>query len=179
LFQQSLLDRVPSGESQAEHLQEQQRKLLHFCDDALATSIRMEHAAITQRISNLQAGLETWKDFLKRVLLLTATFEDQVKHIESVYREIQTAVTEPDVLPLSHTGMQNRLENLKVSPATHINTSLGVALAHFSENGLLLSCVMQHYDSALKCIASLLHYETVRDESQKTFFSQVASSNNV
>jgi len=122
LFQQSLLDRVPSGESQAERLQEQQSKLLHFCDDALATSIRMEHAAITQRISNLQAGLETWKDFLKRVLLLTATFEDQVNNIESVCREIHTAVTEPDVLPLSHTGMQNRLENLRVSPAANINT---------------------------------------------------------
>jgi len=124
LFHQSLLDKVPSGESQAERLQEQQSKLLHFCDDALATSIRMEHAAITQRISNLQAGLETWKDFLKRVLLLTATFEDQVNHIESVYREIHTAVIEPDVLPLSHTGMQNRLENLRVSSAANINTTV-------------------------------------------------------
>jgi len=60
---ESLLEKVPSGESQAELLRQQQSKLLHFCDDALATSIRMEHAAITQRISNLQAGLETWKDF--------------------------------------------------------------------------------------------------------------------
>lgn len=117
------MDKVPSGESQAEHLQEQQSKLLHFCDDALATSIRMEHAAITQRISNLQAGLETWKDFLKRVRLLTSTFEDQVNHIESVFREIHAAVTEPDVLPLSHTGMQNKLENLRVSPAANINTT--------------------------------------------------------
>jgi len=90
----------------------------------------MEHAAITQRISNLRAVLETWKDFLKKVLLLTATFEDQVNRIESVYTEIHTAVSEPDVLPLSHTGMQNRLENLKVSPGANINTSLGVVLAH-------------------------------------------------
>jgi nesprin-1 len=89
--------------------------LLHFCDDALATSIRMEHAAITQRISNLQAGLETWKGFLERVALLTSTFEEQVNHIESVFKEIQTTIAEPDVLPLSHTGMQNRLESLRVS----------------------------------------------------------------
>jgi nesprin-1 len=115
LFQQSLLDKVPTGESQAENLQEQQSKLLHFCDDALATSIRMEHAAISQRISNLQAGLETWKGFLKRVALLTAAFEDQVHHIENVFRKIHCAVAEPGVLPLSHTGMQNRLENLRVS----------------------------------------------------------------
>lgn len=124
MFQQSLLGKVPAGESQAEHLQEQQSKLLNFCDDALATSIRMEHAAITQRISNLQAGLETWKDFLKRVLLLTTAFEEQVNHIESVYREIHTAVAEPDVLPLSHTGMQNKLENLRVSSAANINTTV-------------------------------------------------------
>lgn len=89
--------------------------MLKFCDDALATSIRMEHAAISQRISNLQAGLETWKGFLKKVALLTATFEDQVHHIENVFREIHSAIAEPGVLPLSHTGMQNRLENLKVS----------------------------------------------------------------
>lgn len=89
--------------------------MLHFCDDALATSIRMEHAAISQRISNLQAGLETWKGFLKKVALLTATFEDQVHYIENVFREIHSAISEPGVLPLSHTGMQNRLENLRVS----------------------------------------------------------------
>lgn len=114
-FQQFLLDKVPNGESQAESLQEQQSKLLNFCDDALATSIRMEHAAITQRISNLQAGLETWKGFLERVASLTSTFEDQVNHIENVFKEIHAAVTESDVLPLSRTGMQNRLENLRVS----------------------------------------------------------------
>jgi nesprin-1 len=114
-LQQSLLVKVPTGESLAESLQEQQIKLLRLCDDALATSIRMEHAAISQRISNLQAGLETWKGFLKRVALLTAAFEDQLHHIENVFREIHSAIAEPDVLPLSHTGMQNRLENLRVS----------------------------------------------------------------
>jgi nesprin-1 len=109
------LDKVPTGESQAENLQEQQSKLLNFCDDALATSIRIEHAAITHSISNLQAGLETWKGFLERVALLTATFEDQVNCIERVFKEINTTIAESDGLPLSHTGMQNRLENLRVS----------------------------------------------------------------
>jgi nesprin-1 len=134
LFQQSLLDRVPAGESQAEDLQEQQRKLLHFCDDALATSIRMEHAAITQRISNLQAGLETWKGFLKKVASLTATFDDQVNHIETVFKEIHVAVAEPDALPLSHTGMQNRLENLRVSFFTTLLTTTNFCM--------VLACVI-------------------------------------
>jgi nesprin-1 len=115
LLQQSLLNKVPTGESLAESLQEQQTKLLRLCDDALATSIRMEHAAISQRISNLQAGLETWKGFLKKIISLTTSFEDQLHRIENVFREIHSAIAEPDVLPLSHTGMQNRLENLRVS----------------------------------------------------------------
>ncbi|PSN34718.1 hypothetical protein C0J52_20229 [Blattella germanica] len=110
----NLLDKVPNGESQADQLQDQQVKLLQFCDDALATSIRMEHAAITQRISNLQAGLETWKDFLNRVQSLTLEYEDQVKRIEMVFSDVHKTISDPGDLPLSHTGMQNRLENLKL-----------------------------------------------------------------
>ena len=53
-----------------------------------------------------------------------------MNQISTVYREIHAVVAERDVLPLSHTGMQNRLENLKVSPGANINTSLGVVLAH-------------------------------------------------
>jgi hypothetical protein len=108
--------------------------LLHFCDDALATSIRMENAVITQTISvepplslvsfKLNPCFWKWQDSLDRFLLLTTTFEDQVNQISTVYREIHAVVAERDVLPLSHTGMQNRLETLRVSPAANINTTV-------------------------------------------------------
>jgi hypothetical protein len=84
----------------------------------------MEHAAITQTINELKAELEKWQDSVDRFLLLTTIFEDQVNQISTVYREIHAAVTKPDVLPLSHSGMQNKLENLRASPAANINTTV-------------------------------------------------------
>jgi hypothetical protein len=42
----------------------------------------------------------------------------------------------------------------------------------------LVMCDVQ-YDSAVKCSVSLPRYEAVRDQSQKTFFLQVACINNV
>nr|CAD7432086.1 unnamed protein product [Timema monikensis] len=110
---QTLLEQVPVGEAQANSLQQQQGKLLHFCDDALATSIRMEHAAISQRISNLQAGLETWKDFLDRITGLTQSYDTQVSGVQAVFREVHAAVADPGGLPTSHTGMQNKLEVIR------------------------------------------------------------------
>jgi len=68
--------------------------------------------------------LEKWQDRVDRFLLLTTTFEDQLNQISTVYREIHAVVMEPDVLPISHTGMQNKLENIRVSTATNINTTV-------------------------------------------------------
>ncbi|XP_067009872.2 muscle-specific protein 300 kDa isoform X2 [Anabrus simplex] len=110
---QTLLDKVPIGEAQAEELRDQQDKLLRFCDDALATSIRMEHAAISQRISNLKAGLETWKDFLDRIGSLQQTYDSRVTSIQTVFQDVRGVIRDSDV-PMSHTGMQNRLENLRL-----------------------------------------------------------------
>ncbi|CAG2066705.1 unnamed protein product, partial [Timema podura] len=116
---QTLLEQVPVGEAQANSLQQQQGKLLHFCDDALATSIRMEHAAISQRISNLQAGLETWKDFLDRITGLTQSYDTQVSGVQAVFHEVHAALADPGGLPTSHTGIQNKLEVIRVSIAGH------------------------------------------------------------
>nr|CAD7603271.1 unnamed protein product [Timema genevievae] len=110
---QTLLEQVPVGEAQANSLQQQQGKLLHFCDDALATSIRMEHAAISQRISNLQAGLETWKDFLDRITGLTQSYDTQVSSVQAVFHEVHAALADPGGLPTLHTGIQNKLEVIR------------------------------------------------------------------
>lgn len=64
---ESLLDRIPNGETQTESLQMQQEKLLINCDETLAVSVRMEHAANVQRLTNLRASLETWRDFITRI----------------------------------------------------------------------------------------------------------------
>ncbi|XP_066252950.1 muscle-specific protein 300 kDa isoform X4 [Euwallacea similis] len=111
---QSLLDKIPQGGQQAESLQQQQNFLLQFCDDALATSIRMEHVAIKQRISNLQAGLETWKQFLERISKLVITHEDRVQATQKLFDGIQAVINESQSqMPTSHAGVAQRLEVLQ------------------------------------------------------------------
>lgn len=112
---QSLLDKVPSGEEQVDNLHNQQNRLLQYCDDALATSIRMEHSAIAQRISNLQAALETWKDFLQRIINLSKNYDERVDKIQNVFQDIQQVITNTSQdVPIFHSTIQNRLDNLRM-----------------------------------------------------------------
>nr|XP_023021800.1 nesprin-1-like isoform X2 [Leptinotarsa decemlineata] len=119
---QNLLDKIPQGEDQAENLQKQQNLLLQFCDDALATSIRMEHVAIKQRISNLQAGLETWKEFLERITLLVKSYENRVEKVQKVLDDVQQAVEISSNFETSHTWVSNKLQVLQMT-RDRLNTS--------------------------------------------------------
>ncbi|XP_046389126.1 uncharacterized protein LOC124158024 [Ischnura elegans] len=107
---QVLLDQIPEGESQASNLHAQQMQLLEFCEESLATSIRIEHAAIVQRINNLQASLETWKDFLNRVSSLQLNYEEKSGRVQAVLRDIHSKAISQK--PLSHHEMQATLQNL-------------------------------------------------------------------
>lgn len=110
---QHLIAKIPQGEEQSENLRKQQETLLPYCDEALATSVRMEHAAITQRLSNLRAALETWKDFLQRVIDLGQSYETQVKSLQEPFQEIQHII-DSSSSPSSNTGMRNCLDNLRL-----------------------------------------------------------------
>ncbi|ERL91660.1 hypothetical protein D910_08988 [Dendroctonus ponderosae] len=111
---QFLLDKVPHGEQQADSLQAQQNLILQFCDDALATSIRMEHVAIKQRLSNIHAGLHTWKQFLERISHLVIAHEDRVQAMQKLFDGVQAVINESQAqLPTSHAGTANRLETLQ------------------------------------------------------------------
>lgn len=111
---QSLLSKIPQGEEQAEQLDRQQKRLLQYSDDALAASIRMEHAAISQRISNLQAGLETWKQFLERITSLVKGYEEGVNKVQSLFDSTQDVITTSALESYStHSSINNKLENLR------------------------------------------------------------------
>lgn len=111
---ENLLEKLPQGEEQTDNLQRQQNLLLQFCDDALATSIRMEHVAIKQRISNLQAGLHTWKEFLERISLLVKTHEERVAKVQKIFDSIQDVINESDTQPpTSHAGVSSHLDILQ------------------------------------------------------------------
>jgi nesprin-1 len=109
---QSLLEKIPEGLNQLDNLKEQQLELLEFSDRTLAASIQMEHAAINQRIINLQAGLETWRDFLQRVLNLHTNFEQQAVQIQATLNDVKAVTCRP--CPTSNNEIIATIENLRV-----------------------------------------------------------------
>lgn len=89
-----LLLQMTRGEQQNEALRAQQQELLTYCDDALATSMRMEQASISQRISNLRAALETWQNFLKRIKQLTESYDSRVQQLQTEFIKTQQLLDE-------------------------------------------------------------------------------------
>lgn len=108
-----LLGKVAQGKAQAKDLEKQQDGIIRFCDEALATSVKMESIAITERIYNLEAGLKSWKDFLKRVQDLQKTYETEIGNVENVCDEITSELSLP--APVSFQTVQSRLNTIRVS----------------------------------------------------------------
>lgn len=110
----SILEKLPAGETQADSLSAQQESLLVNCDDALAASVRMEHVANTQRIANIRAGLETWKDFIVRIQELNENHEKQTSKITSTFQEVsQTLNMAFQVGPSSLSRTREQLDSLQ------------------------------------------------------------------
>ncbi|KAL3268193.1 hypothetical protein HHI36_007318 [Cryptolaemus montrouzieri] len=118
----NILSKMAYGEEQAADLKLQQDKILQFCDDALATSIRMEHSAIKQRISNLEAALMTWKQFLERILKLIQSHEECVSKLENIFNSTQDVITN-SVTDKSSLSLSGRLEYLQTARAKLANTA--------------------------------------------------------
>lgn len=136
----NILGKIPQGEERARNLQKQQKHLLQFSDDALATSIRMEHVAITQRIANLRAGLETWKKFIERIAELIGTHEDHVQNVQHSFDDIQELIStnSSQDLPATHSAISIRLETLqrtrgKLADLTKELEQLGISQEQLKE----------------------------------------------
>ncbi|KAG5317017.1 SYNE1 protein, partial [Acromyrmex heyeri] len=130
---QALLDKMPVGETQIESLQEQQEYLLTNCDEALAVSIRMEHAANVQRIANLRAGLETWRDFVQRVQKLHEEHVKQSEMIVTIFQEIgQTLSAGFHAGPTSLSRTKEQLDSLE-----HLRTRLANAQRNLESLGVI------------------------------------------
>ncbi|XP_029053380.2 nesprin-1-like isoform X2 [Osmia bicornis bicornis] len=122
---QALLDKIPEGEAQSKSLQEQQETLLINCDGALAASIRMEHAADSQRIANLSAGLQTWRDFIQKIQKLHAEYEEQTRNISATFEEIsQTLSTAFHAKAANVSRTSEQLESVRQLQNRLSNTSI-------------------------------------------------------
>ncbi|XP_044754283.1 nesprin-1-like isoform X2 [Coccinella septempunctata] len=119
----TLLSKIPYGEDQLTNLIEQQQKILQFGDDALSTSIRMEHAALKQRISNLQASLMTWKQFLERISKLVQSHEERVSKLDNIYNNTQDIISDFMSQSSTNSSISNRLGILQTARLKLANTS--------------------------------------------------------
>ncbi|XP_076751946.1 muscle-specific protein 300 kDa-like isoform X2 [Xylocopa sonorina] len=136
---QTLLGKIPQGEAQLESLQMQQETVLVNCDEALAVSVRMEHAADAQRIANLSASLETWRDFIQRIQKLYAEYDERTKRIGSTLDDIsQVLSTAFHAKPASLSKTKEQLESIqqlqnRLSDMTADLESLGVITEQLRE----------------------------------------------
>ncbi|XP_033149206.1 microtubule-associated protein futsch isoform X2 [Drosophila busckii] len=112
---EALLLQLSRGEQQSAALKAQQQQLLSYCDDALATAMRMEQASINQRISNLRAALETWQNFLKRITQLNESYEQRVQQLQLAFGQCQQLIdsSSPDALPSQPAAIEARLAELR------------------------------------------------------------------
>lgn len=135
----SLIEKLPTGEKQAESLTAQQESLLLNCDEALAASVRMEHIANTQRIANIRAGLETWKDFIVRIQDLNEYHKNQTTKITSAFQEVGDAINNVFLVgPCSLTRTREQLDSLqdikfRLAGTTSDLESLGVTAEQLKE----------------------------------------------
>ncbi|XP_032294435.1 muscle-specific protein 300 kDa isoform X26 [Drosophila virilis] len=111
----ALLLQLTRGEQQSAALKAQQQELLKYCDDALATAMRMEQASINQRISNLRAALETWQNFLKRIKQLGESYEQRVQQLQTEFAKAQELLdsSSGDALPTTPAEIEQRLVALR------------------------------------------------------------------
>lgn len=89
---QNLSDKVPEGRKQVDRLLVNLKKVLVFTEDAYGASVRMEYAGIVKRVDNLQASLDTWRDFLSRILGLVAEYDTLTSDLGKLYNNTQNEI---------------------------------------------------------------------------------------
>ncbi|CAK1540772.1 unnamed protein product [Leptosia nina] len=89
---QNLSDRLPEGRKFSEKLFSNLKKVLVFTEDTYGASVRMEYAGIVKRVDNLQASLDTWRDFLTRILGLIGEYESLTGDLQKLYSKTQNEV---------------------------------------------------------------------------------------
>lgn len=90
---QNMLAQMEQAQSDCTNLRSQQAQIIQFSNDsAMITSMRMESGAISQRIENLRASLETWRDFLRRISNLSATYNQKVNELQAQFEQTQNVI---------------------------------------------------------------------------------------
>ncbi|CAH1403534.1 unnamed protein product [Nezara viridula] len=86
---EELLMRIAEGECLEMSLKEQLLTIIPFCDESVSSSLQIEQASLSHRLSNLHAALLTWKDYLEKVKSNIDLYEKHVQSVENSIDKIQ------------------------------------------------------------------------------------------
>lgn len=90
---QNMLAQMDAAEIDCEKLRAQQVRLSQFSHDtAHDTSMRMEIGGVVQRVGNLRASLETWRDFLQRIITRHSIYNQKVGELKTKFHETQNLI---------------------------------------------------------------------------------------
>lgn len=109
-----LLRQLPQAEGKCETLREHKAKLSRFCNDVMVASMQMEYSAIVQRIDNLKAALNTWRDYLQNIALLSKNFNEKVQNVKTEFHNVQAIITSTNTqLPQNGSEVEQCLSELR------------------------------------------------------------------
>nr|BAN20712.1 calmin [Riptortus pedestris] len=110
---EELLKKMSEGETMEMSLKEQLHFLLPFCDESVASSLQIEHASLSHRLSNLHAALLTWKDYLLKVKSNIESYENIVAQIQNSLEDIQHVLAvENKQFPELHGELEHKLQTV-------------------------------------------------------------------
>lgn len=89
---QNLADKVPEGKKQTEKLLVNLKKVLVFTEEVYGAQVRIEYTGVVKRVDNLHASLDTWRDFLSRILCLIGEYEKLTNDLHKQYSKTQDEI---------------------------------------------------------------------------------------
>lgn len=112
---ETMLVQIKEAEADCRDLQQQQSKLLQLSDESsILAVISITNNAVAQRIQNLRASLESWKDFLNRISNLAASHQIKVTALETQFERVQTIVDKvTETMPQDVHCVENTLAELR------------------------------------------------------------------
>lgn len=91
----NMLTQIDQAQADFDGLRSQQADIIQFSSDSsMITSMRMEIGGIVQRVENLRASLETWKDFLDRITNISTSYNQKVADLQSQFQRTQNIICE-------------------------------------------------------------------------------------
>ena len=115
-----LLDKIGQGQRVQSELDRTARQLLEkLGDEESASTVRADLKSAAARLTDLEAGLCTWRDFLQRVARLYQNLEKGVESIRDQLQAVQSDMVSDNELPTSPEAAGQLLQHYRVRMSSH------------------------------------------------------------